>query len=855
MHFQGGAILSDRNGYVFKSNSIANKIINPLGFKTDFSKFEGSAEMADNIENAALHNETTQFNCNCTIEGIEHTLEINISPLGTDNLVLILIKFQNKEAQDLEIFKQAFNKIPADIAIFNEDLKYEFLNKSAVKDDKLREWLMGKDDFDYCSFRNLSPSIAEERVRNLKKLGESDYIEFVETFAGPSSPVNTWSNRRIFSFRTQTNERFILGYGVRMEVSKGDENKFLDILNSLNESVLEIDFNGKFLLHNSAWKNLIGLPEGLESDSYLIDFIHEEDKLKVKSELNSIFLNNLSETAANPVRIKTINGYLWIELKFTRNTESDGKFKIYCIIKDIDEARKSTEIINQLKIAVENTVDDARKSTEIINQLKIAVENTVDGIAVMNGEDQYTYLNKSHIELFGYTDEEEILGKSWKIFYPPQEIERIEKEVFPVFMEKGFFRGPTLGVKKDGTYMFQEISLTALPNGGLIFVTHNVTEELERQKELQQLAIVAEKTSSIVIICSAEGRIEWVNKSFEELTEYSLEEVKGLFPLEFMAGEETDPKVIAQIQDCVQKGKSFKGEILNYSKTGERFWLYLDITTLYDESNMIQGFIAVENNITAVKEAEEKLLFALNKEKQLNHLKSHFVNLVSHEFRTPLATIQSSMDVLQGYTLISGKADIAKLIETIIKHQNRIENEIQRMTQIMDNVLLLGRMEANKMVFRPEYISINKKLNLIISELNASKRGITSINFNSFGKENLIFADPFLLSQAFENIINNSVKYSSPNSPITISVFHESDKIIVEVADEGIGIPENELSNIFDSFFRASNADDIQGTGLGLVIVKQLIELHHGSVALRNNKNKGVTFNVTLPVNESLKST
>ena len=164
-------------------------------------------------------------------------------------------------------------------------------------------------------------------------------------------------------------------------------------------------------------------------------------------------------------------------------------------------------------------------------------------------------------------------------------------------------------------------------------------------------------------------------------------------------------------------------------------------------------------------------------------------------------------------------------------------------------------MEANKMVFRPEYISINKKLNLIISELNASKRGITSINFNSFGKENLIFADPFLLSQAFENIINNSVKYSSPNSPITISVFHESDKIIVEVADEGIGIPENELSNIFDSFFRASNADDIQGTGLGLVIVKQLIELHHGSVALRNNKNKGVTFNVTLPVNESLKST
>ncbi len=834
MHFQGGAILSDRNGYVFKSNSIANKIINPLGFKTDFSKFEGSAEMADNIENAALHNETTQFNCNCTIEGIEHTLEINISPLGTDNLVLILIKFQDKEAQDLEIFKQALNKIPADIAIFNEDFKYEFLNKSAVKDDKLREWLMGKDDFDYCSFRNLSPSIAEERVSNLKKLGENDYIEFVETFAGPSSPVNTWSNRRMFSFRTQTNKKFMVGYGVPMQVSKGDEYKFLDILNSLNESVLEIDFNGKFLLHNSAWSNLIGLSAGVESDNYLIDFIHEEDKAKVKSELNSIFLNNLSETAANPVRIKTANGYLWIELKFTRNTESDGKFKIYCIIKDIDEARKSTEIINQLKIAV---------------------ENTVEGIAVMNGEDQYTYLNKSHIELFGYNNEEEILGKSWKIFYPPHEIERIEKEVFPVFMEKGFFRGPTLGVKKDGTYMFQEISLTALPNGGLICVTHNVTEEHERQKELQQLAIVAEKTSSIVIICSAEGRIEWVNNSFVQLTAYSLEEVKGLFPSEFMAGEETDPQTVAQIQDCVQKGKSFKGEILNYGKSGDKFWLYLDITPVFDENDEIEGFIAVENNITAVKIAEERLLFALNKEKQLNHLKSDFVNLVSHEFRTPLATIQSSMDVLQGYTSISGKADLTRLIETIIKHHNRIENEIQRMTQIMDNVLLLGRMDANKMVFKPEYISINNLLNLIISELNVSKKGLTSIVFNSLGHENLIKADPFLLRQAFVNIISNAVKYSSPDSPITISVFHELDKIIVEVTDEGIGIPELELSNIFNSFFRASNADDIQGTGLGLVIVKQLIELHHGSVALRNNKNKGVTFNVNLPVNESLKST
>lgn len=831
--FEGGAFVTDSDGTVFKSNAHADEFLGKIGFTFELEvtqKFveESKEQIIKNLGKTIQEQIKTSFEVALVLEGILRKIQFSFSPIHSSKLALGLIKQVVESENEAELYKQVLDKLPADIALFDDQLNYKFVNKSAVKNDNVRQWLIGRSDYDYCRMRNISEKIAEERTSHLKKVKEAGFLEFIETFAGPSSTVNTWSNRKMFSFSDNSNQNYILGYGVPIEDGKRDNDKFLDVLNSLNESVLELDYKGKFLLFNAAWGNLIGHESEKVGSQYFVDYVHEEDKHKFLSDFVLITQGDNDELNGINIRIKAKTGYLWIELKLAKKGVSDISNRIYCIIKDIDEARKSYEIINELRLAI---------------------EDSAEGIAVMNATDQYTYLNKAHIELFGYSHEAELLGKSWKVFYPPEEIERIENEVFPEFMSKGHYRGSTLGVKKDGSYLFQEISLTALPNGGLICVAHNITEELDQQKKLRQLAIVAEKTNSLVLICDKTGRLEWVNQSFEELTGYTLNEIKGMFPSEFLAGEETDPSILLKIQQSVESASSFKGEVLNYSKCGKKFWLYLDITPIKDENNEVQSFIAVENNITAVKDAEEKLIFALNKEKQLNALKSHFVNLVSHEFRTPLATIQSSMDVLQVFSEKENSSNGELLMETLAKHHFRIENEIHRMTKIMDNVLLLGRMDAGKVVFKPERVYLNEIAQEVLEEFNQFGNLPGKIALNILGVPKLNVIDPFLMRQVLVNVLMNAIKYTKNNIQPSILVNYKQDKTIVEVSDHGIGIPEEELSNIFNSFFRASNAQHIQGTGLGLVIVKQLVELHNGTVQIINKQPKGINFIISLPYN------
>jgi PAS domain S-box-containing protein len=331
----------------------------------------------------------------------------------------------------------------------------------------------------------------------------------------------------------------------------------------LNDGVVQTNRDFEIQYSNVAFKSLTASQEEAWIHGRLSDFVFGDDKQLIKSLIQQFDANR--EFNPPPVRVRLANAEepVWVEMKLSCMPETNSEdCAFYVIVKNIHE-----EI----------------KSEKIIQKLQVAIENSIEGVAIMNDRDQYTYLNKSHIELFGYSSEEEILGKSWRVFYPEAEIERIEKEVFPVFMQQGFFRGPTKGLKKDGSIIYQDISLTSLPDGGLICVTHDITHEIERQKQVTQMALVAEKTNSIVLITDAFGRIEWVNKSFESLTGYSKEEIKGLRPSEFLTGPETDPAMVKEILEIIKEGRHFKGEILNYDRSGKKFWLYIDVTPLRDE--------------------------------------------------------------------------------------------------------------------------------------------------------------------------------------------------------------------------------------------------------------------------------
>ena len=598
-----------------------------------------------------------------------------------------------------------------------------------------------------------------------------------------------------------------------------------DFIDQLHEIVFQLDELGNIIFLNATWENMLGFSRDETLGRPLKAWVHSADMERFIDRTDSLIKNGEKEFEEEFRIVSKTGQSIWMLI---RATKYDQGFSTACIAGTMLD------------------ITEKKSSNSILFQQRIAIENSREGIAVMSADSQYTYLNKAHVELFGYEDDKELLGQSWTYIYPPDEIDRIANEVFPEFLEKGFYRGKTKGVKKDGSFLFQDICLTTLPDGGLICITRDISDVVKKNEELQRLAIVAEKTNSVVIICDAKGCVEWVNDSFTEITGYTLEDVFGKRPDQIFLGPERDENVVQSIVSSIIKGENFKGEILSYKKDGTPIWLLIDVTPIFDERGKLVQFVSVETDITLLKNAEKDTLAALEKERELNQFKSHFINLASHEFRTPLATIQSSMDILN--LRLFQDDSIPELMQVAFsKHHNRIEQEIKWMTEVMNNILILGKMDAGRMNFRPEIICMNELIRDVIHDKESLSDGRHSFVMNITGECYYMHVDPRLLRHIVMNLLSNAQKYSSANRLPEVTVEYLHEEVNIRVKDFGIGIPADEIQHLFTSFYRASNTENIQGTGLGLVIVKQLVDMHGGSVHVESTFGSGSEFIVNLP--------
>jgi signal transduction histidine kinase len=234
-------------------------------------------------------------------------------------------------------------------------------------------------------------------------------------------------------------------------------------------------------------------------------------------------------------------------------------------------------------------------------------------------------------------------------------------------------------------------------------------------------------------------------------------------------------------------------------------------------------------------------MLALEKERELNELKSRFVTMASHEFRTPLGTILSSASLI-------GKYETNEHQTKREKHIDRIKAAVSNLTEILNDFLSLEKLEEG--VVRCQMVRINGKqlLSETIDDLKGISRNGQTIELVYEGNEE-IFADPQLMKNIIINLVSNAIKYSKDDGQITVSSAVTSERFELNITDRGIGIPLEDQKNIFDRFFRATNAGNIQGTGLGLNIVKKYVELMDGSISFVSSE-EGTTFTVSLPQNQ-----
>ncbi|MEO9964147.1 MAG: PAS domain-containing sensor histidine kinase [Reichenbachiella sp.] len=243
-----------------------------------------------------------------------------------------------------------------------------------------------------------------------------------------------------------------------------------------------------------------------------------------------------------------------------------------------------------------------------------------------------------------------------------------------------------------------------------------------------------------------------------------------------------------------------------------------------------------------LKKAEEhakELEKAYKHEQELNNLKSVFVSLASHEFRTPLSTIMSSADLLAKY-------DREKFAERKDKHIGRIKSSVKNLVNILDDFLSLDRLEQGKIEPVLEDFNLVEIINTLIDNFQPILKKGQSIRMGSC-EDTMIYSDQKMVKNIITNLISNASKYSLENDPIDINCVVDKDQIVVSVRDHGIGIPEEDQVGLFGSFFRASNVGNIQGTGLGLNIIKRYIELLGGRITFSSHLGEGTKFSVYLP--------
>lgn len=547
----------------------------------------------------------------------------------------------------------------------------------------------------------------------------------------------------------------------------------------------------------------------------------------------------------------------------------------YCAVTFVD--------ITEKKLA-EQELKNQKKRLENI------IQSTEAGTWEWNIQTGEIIINERLAEMLGYNYDElkSYNLESWHSLFHPEDLEKDyvllnkhikgEADIYEfehrIKTKSGdwkwiFARGKILSFTEDGNpeWMF-----------GIYL---DIEEKKKKEEQINILSSVVEQSPVSVVITDKNADIVFVNKYFCEKTGYAPEDVLGKNASILLSGKHSK-SYYEDIWRQLGSGLSWDGNLLNIKKNGELFWERVIISPLRNEQNQIVYYVAVKDDITEEiklnkeldqerknleklvekrteelnninkelveqikkeRELENQLQEALLKEKEMNQLKVRFFAAVSHEFRTPLAGILTSTQMIQRY----GKKWSE---DKLLNHFHNIEKTVNHLTKLLDDISLISKADREILKNQPQEENIEELIKNIINQHYPSIQKGRKINFINQCPSLTYKIDPKLLNHIVGNLLSNAIKFGFENTDVNLSLSEVNRNLVIKVEDKGVGIPENEISRIFEPFYRTSNSASIKGTGLGLNIVKRCIEILKGNIEVESKINVGTIFTVRIPINE-----
>jgi len=500
--------------------------------------------------------------------------------------------------------------------------------------------------------------------------------------------------------------------------------------------------------------------------------------------------------------------------------------------------------VKQRKAAQESLRVNELKFRNIINNIKL-------GLIEVDPDQVIQYANDAFLNLMGYSLDEIKGKKATELFLDDPNDSRLNEQ--RALREQKVSSTYEL-VMRDRNGNRKWAIISGSPNydsKGKIIGSIGIHLDITKQKELEeenefrslQLKKLHEMSLDALVTVDEEGKIfQWSHQA-TQVFGYEKNEIIGKNVLDVLV-----PQVHREVYGEVLSKylKNRKGPLLNkrlegiaLHKNGNEF--QVEFSVIYMQYQGQHYFNTILRDITQMKTTQLNMEKALDRQRELNDLKSQFISTTSHELRTPLTTIKSNTEIIN-YLLDNTESVNKKIIS---KNINRIEANTDRLNQLINNILMIGRLDSKKIPFEPELVDLSNLIrHQIIPDINSLDR---EINFTEIGTPYKSMIDKRLIRHVMTNLLENALKYSTEKNDPEITLKFLEEEVQIDVKDHGIGIPEKDQQRLFDTFFRASNVDNIQGTGLGLSIVKEYIKMHRGTINLKSKLNVGTTFTILLP--------
>lgn len=664
--------------------------------------------------------------------------------------------------------------------------------------------------------KNLLLSISKANNHLLKEGSIDDALNFCITDIGKTQEID-----RCYIFKNRNDNDGLKLYYTH-EWCNNDIEPYID---SPNLSGLTYDaFPG---LYETLVKDepLYGLVKESEND-YFRELMEMQG---IKSYLfTPIFSNNLF--------------WGWIgydDCKTERKWADEEVYALHTVSKNIGLRLNQDKTISKLEATLEKFDFYMKGSKQAMWELNIETNKSI-----------FSY---NWAKILGYTNDEITDDvEFWKNSTHPEDFLQMAIDLENFISEKSpNYYGTARMIHKDGHTVWVKYSglLKKNKQGRPIkiigtYIDISQIKEKEKQLELseEKFRFIAENTTDLITQHLNNGNYSYISNSSTEITGYTPEELINKSPWDFIHKNDL-PKLQKHHNSSI---KHLQTGIITYryrKKDGSYIWLESTSKAIFEIENQFAKIQSSSRDISKRIKAEEEIKTALSKERKFNELKSNFVAMASHQFRTPLTVIYSNAELIDIKTK-SFEKEATNNLESIT---SRIKTEVDRMTQLMNNILIFGKYESTNIKKNIKSIDFEKFIETLINTYFNNSHDGRKIELEIEGKKQVLFTDETLMVHILTNLISNAFKYSENRRNPGLNIEYLEKEILIEVIDYGIGIPENEIQHIFTSFFRASNTSTIMGSGLGMPIVKQFTDFLNGKIELKTKENFGTKIKLIFP--------